>query len=655
MRKFKFLLKICAITAVILVLLYASLYLYAHFFTHLKINSANGYYIYDNNMNLINATTDQWIPMEAMSEYIPKATIAIEDKHFYSHNGFDYLRILKSMYVNVVNNKTLQGASTITQQYAKNLFLSFDQTWSRKLKEAWIAIKLESNYSKDQILEGYLNTINYGGVYGIENASYYYYNKSASDLNLAEASMLAGIPKSPSNYSPLVNLKEAKRRQKLVLEAMVKNKFITSEEMDEAYNYELIFYGSMSENINNTLLYYQDAVMDELESLNIPTSLLDTGGLRIYTCLDLGLQNLVDRAIKDNFADGELQTAIIVENPQDGGIMALSGGVDYNKSPYNRATKAKRQVGSTIKPFLYYAALENGFTASTTFTSEPTTFIFSNDQTYSPANYNNKYGEKNISMAAAIAYSDNIYAVKTHLFLGEEVLVEFLNRVGIANMSAVPSLALGSNEINLLTMTNAYSVLASGGYKNKAHFINKVETLDGKVLYEYKEEKEKILNGSLVFIMNELLTSTYNYNFVDYNYPTLYDLTNELTHKYAIKTGTTDTDHLIFGYNPDILIGIWSGFDDNRESGSDNGKAIKKVWSYIAEEYLKDKNDSWYDIPNNVIGVLVDPISGQIATNSTANPTMFYYLKGTQPNASYEELDDLVPTLKNIENGAVAN
>lgn len=647
MKKIKKLGKILIVTLIIFMFSYLGIYLIASFTTKLNINTSNGYYLYDTNNNLINGTSDQWIKLEDISPYLIDATIAIEDKNFYKHQGFDFLRIAKSLYINFVNKKTLQGASTITQQYAKNLFLEFDKTWERKIKEAWLTIQLESQYSKKEILEGYLNTINYGGVYGIENASFYYFNKSSSDLTLAEATILAGIPKSPSNYSPILNYNNSKNRQKLVLKAMVNNNFITDLEMDNAYNKELTFYGYLQNNNLNTLRYFQDSVMSELKTLDLPSSFIDTGGLKIFTTLDINTQTILEDSIKNNFTNQEMQLASIIMNPNTGEVIALAGGKDYNTSQFNRAINAKRQVGSTLKPFLYYSALENGFTESTTFTSEETTFVFSNNQTYSPSNYNNKYGNKNISMAAAIAYSENIYAVKTHLFLGEETLVEMLKRVGInTNLEAIPSLALGSEEITLIEMMSAYSTLASNGYKISPYFIKKIEDSNGNVLYENKQEKEQVLNSSLVYITNEILTSTYNYNFIDYNYPTCYDLAPKLTKKYSIKTGTTDTDHLIFGYNKDVVVGIWSGYDDNRYTKTGDGKQIKNMWVEIVENYTKEKENSWYDMPSNVVGILVDPISGKIADENTKKPTMFYYIKGTEPSYENKSLEDLIPTIK---------
>ena len=647
MRNVRKTIRIFEIIILILMFTYFGIYFFASI-KKLDIRKTNGYYLYDTNDNLINGIGD-YIDIKDISPYLINATISIEDKNFYKHQGFDFLRILKSLYVNVTNGKALQGASTITQQYAKNLYLDFDKTWERKIKEAWLTIRMESQYNKNEILEGYLNSINYGGIYGIENASYYYFNKSASDLDLAEASILAGIPKSPTNYSPILNYDKSKERQYIVLQSMVNNKYITKDEMDKAYNEELTFYGYIDNNNLNTLRYFEDAVFEELETLDLPSSFLDTGNIKIYTTLDMNAQTIMDNAIKNNISDENMQVGSIMMNPNNGEIIALAGGKDYSKSQYNRAIESKRQVGSTLKPFLYYAALENGFTESTTFSSEETTFVFSNDKTYSPSNYNNRYGNKKITMAAAIAYSENIYAVKTHLFLGEETLVEMLKRVGItSNIEPIPSLALGAKEIKLIDMVTAYSTLASLGYKTTPHFIKKIEDEDGNILYEYKDKKEQVLNSSIAYITNEMLTSTYNYNFIDYNYPTCYDLTNRLTNKYSIKTGTTDTDHLIFGYNKDLVIGIWAGYDDNSDTEVGSGKQIKYMWTDMMEDYMSDKETSWYKMPNNVVGVLVNPITGEIADENTKNATMFYYIKGTEP--TYEpNLDNLIPTIKNEE------
>lgn len=626
-------------------LAYIILLLYAQFSPKLSISGANTFYLYDQNNTLFSGSGED-LTLDDISPYLINATLAIEDKNFYNHTGFDILRIIKALFINFTSGKTLQGASTITQQYAKNLFLDFDKKWSRKIEEALLTLRLEAHYSKDEILSGYLNTINYGGVFGIEDASKYYFGKSAKDLTLAEASILAGIPKSPSNYSPISNYDAAKKRQLLILDAMVRNGYITDEEKKEAYETKLIFIGSNSEDNISSLMYYEDAVLKELKSLSsIPTSFLETGGLRIYTNLDMNAQKLMDTTIKKYLSNSELQIASVLMDPNTGKIVAIAGGKDYSLSEFNRVTSSSRQVGSTIKPFLYYAALENGFTASTAFTSEKTTFTFSNNKTYSPTNYGDNYANSPISMGAAIAYSDNIYAVKTHLFLGENTLVEMAKRLGITSpLEENPSLALGTNEINILEMIGAYATFANEGYQIEPYFITKVEDVNGNILYERKEVKKLILNQSIVYILNNLLKNSYNKDFIDYAYPTCINIAAKLSKDYAIKTGTTNTDHLIFGYNKDAILGIWMGFDDNSDTLVKDGNTMKNIWADIMEEYLRNNENNWYQKPDNVVGVLVNPITGEIATDYNKSTT-FYYIKGTQPLFD-ENLDDILPTLK---------
>lgn len=618
------------------------LYGYCYITPKMDINKSQSYYLYDNKEEMVFNNNNKWISLDKISPYLIDATISTEDKHFYHHIGFDYLRIAKALVTNIVSSSLSEGASTITQQYARNLFLNYDKTWERKIDEAMLAIELEVHYTKDEILEGYLNTINYGGIFGIENASWYYFNKSASDLTLAEASMLAGIPQAPAKLSPINNEENAKKRQNVVLELMVNNKKITENDKIVAYNTPLEYVGKTDDNDITSLLYYRDAVIEELNGIEtIPSSLIKTGGLKIYTTLNKEAQVDLENAVKNNIKDGsELQLAGIMIDPNNGEVMALLGGTDYSKSQYNRAIKAKRQVGSTMKPFLYYAALESGFTSASSFISEATTFYFANNKTYSPKNYNDHYANGPLSMTAAIAYSDNIFAVKTHLFLGEETLVNMVNRLGInSNMSAIPSLALGTKEISLMEMVCGYGAFASQGYKVDSHFIKRVEDSKGNIIYEYKEEKDLILNPSLTYILSEMLTSTYDTAFISYNYPTLISLLPKITHKYSIKTGTTDSDMLIIGYNKNAVLGIWTGYDDNRKIDANDYYLHKDVWIDTMETYLKDKDNSWYSVPSNIVGVLVDPITGMLAKEDTKNSKMFYFIKGTEPTAQYVSYD----------------
>lgn len=641
-KNIKRILKIILIPTLIFILGHIALYTYSYITPKPEINKSQGYYLYDKDASLVSGSNDNWISLDKISPYLIEATISTEDKYFYKHIGFDYLRIGKALITNIINRDKSEGASTITQQYARNLFLNFDKTWKRKIDEALLAIELEVHYTKDEILEGYLNTINYGGVYGIEAASKYYFNKSASDLTLEESSMLAGIPQSPNNYSPVKNYTLSRERQKIVLLMMKNNNVITEEEYKRAINTELTIIGKKEDNIVESIGYFKDAVLNELNSLTeIPKSVIETGGLKIYTTLDIEAQENLENALYNYIDENtEVQTAGVMMDPGTGGVLAIIGGNSYTKTQYNRAINSKRQVGSTMKPLLYYTALESGFTASSSFTSEKTTFTFSEGKTYSPKNYNDNYAEGPISMAAAISYSDNIYAVKTHLFLGESMLVNTSKRLGISsNLTAIPSLALGTEEITLLEMTASYSAFANLGHKVTPHFIKRVEDAKGKVLYENKEEKEAVLNSSLTYILNEMLTYTYNKNFIDYNYPTLISLLPNITNKYAIKSGTTDTDLLIIGYNKDAVLSIWNGYDDNKKIESTDYSYHKNIWIDTMESYFKERDTSWYNIPPNVVGVIVNPITGLIADETDTKKEMFFYLKGTEPTHGYTTKD----------------
>ena len=645
MRLLKRLRNFAIFFVIICVIFFVCSYFYVKLTPTININTSSGITYLDDNEEVFyqGNTTSKWVGYKDISKNVINATISSEDKNFYSHHGFDIKRIVKAIFSNMIN-KSRQGASTISQQYVKNLYLDFDQTWSRKWDEMWLTMEIEAHYSKKQILEGYLNTINYGhGMYGIEKASNFYFNKKAKDLNLAEASLLVGIPKAPSNYSPINNYNAAKKRQKYILSTMVNNKYITKETADKVYKQELNIIGDIEENSSSKYMYYVSAVNNELESLGISSSLVESGGLKIYTNMNEIAQTSLEASTKKVMKNSnDLQTASMMANPNNGKILALVGGKDYNASEYNRAINSKRQVGSTMKPFLYYAALENGFTSSTAFKSEQTTFAIGNNEKYSPKNYNDKYANKAISLAAAIAYSDNIYAVKTHIFLGEESLVDTARRVGIkSKLEPVASLPLGTYEMYLKELVGGYSCFANGGYKIEPYLIEKVENAKGEVLYQKKENKEQVLSESLTFILSNLLTSTYDSAFIDYNYPTAISLAPKMSHTYALKSGTTDTDSIYIGYTPDVVTAVWCGYDDNRNIKDNDYKYTKDIWIESMEDYLKDKENKWYKSPDNVVGVLVDPISGKPTTKDNKKGKIMYYLKGSEPNEDDPVFDEI--------------
>lgn len=611
-------------------------YLYAYITPKIDVQSSNRIILYDDSDEVFyqNTATSSWVSLDEISPYAIKGIVDTEDKNFYSHNGFDYMRIMKALYNDIKAGNLKEGASTISQQYIKNLFLTFDKTWERKLEEAYLTFELEVHYNKNEILEGYMNTINYGaGNYGIEEASLYYFNKHAKDLTLAEASIIVGIPKNPTYYNPVYYYDNAKTRQKIVLNSMFNMGHITKEEMENAYNEELSFYGKKSSNFIVSSLYYKDAVMDELNSIDeIPKSLIETGGLKVYTYLNSDAQRNLENIISEEMENtGELEVGAMIRSPKNGAIVALIGGTNYNETEYNRVTKAKRQVGSTFKPILYYSALENGMTATSTFVSEKTTFSLGEDESYSPSNFADKYANKSITMADALVLSDNIFAVKTHLFLGTDNLKNTAKRMGIkTSLPSNASLALGTSEINMVDYSNAFQTLANYGIRNNPVYIKKVTDLNDNVIYEAKYEEENVLDKRYVYILNEMLTNSYNYDYIDYASPTLLSVKNLINHKYAVKSGTTDTDYWVVGYNPEALVLVWNGYDDNRSVEKVSSKITKKIWARSIEAYLGEKESAWYNIPRGVTGAIVNPISG--STTDLSVKDLMFYVKGTEPD-----------------------
>ena len=636
MKKILILLKIFIFSFFTFIIVYLSLYVYAFITPKFQINTSKNIIYYDKNNDDIfseNLNND-YVKLSDITNFTKNAIISIEDKNFYNHRGFDYPRILKAMIINIKSGKIKQGASTISQQYIKNLYLTFDKTWERKIEEAFLTLELETHYSKNEILEGYLNTIDFGGGnYGIKEASKYYFNKNPKELTKAEASILVGIPKSPNYYNPIFNYKNAKDRQYSVLKSMVNNRYISENEMKKIYNEKISFYGKSDKVELSSVYYYKDAVMDEMKNIKqIPKTMLETDELNIYTNLDKNVQKKLEETIDTEMKGTSMQVASIVVEPKTAKIVGLVGGKDYSKSQFNRATKSKRQVGSTIKPFIYYSALENGFTPSSTFLSERTTFNLGNDM-YSPKNANNIYANKNISMLAAISYSDNIYAIKTHLFLGKDSLSNLAKRVKInTSIKELASSALGTTEINMIDFSNGYITLANEGKHEQPHLIEKITNKKGKILYEYKYNTEELLNKKYVYILNNLLTNTYNYKMVNYTSPTLLSISSDINGKYAIKSGSTSYDYWTIGYDSNYLVMVWAGNDNDNKIKNSESKITKKIWAKTMNNINVDPK--WYEIPSGITGEEINPITG----NSDKNGVLCFYEKGTEPSYNYIDM-----------------
>ncbi|HDX9587265.1 TPA: PBP1A family penicillin-binding protein [Bacillus pseudomycoides] len=596
------------------------------------------------------------VSLDHISPYVREATLSIEDQRFYNHHGFDLKRIGGAVIADIKAMGKVQGASTITQQYARNLYLDHDKTWKRKLLEAMYTVRLEVNYNKNDILQGYLNTIYYGhGAYGIEAAARLYFNKNAKDLNLAEASMLAGIPKGPSLYSPYLHKSRAKERQAIILNEMVEQGYITKQEAAAAKQKQLGFASLEKEEVAEVAPYFQDAVQASLiNDAGLDEQTMARGGLRVYTTLDPKLQKIAEHTVNETIpSTTEIETAIVSMNPKTGEIMSLVGGRDYKKSQFNRATQAYRQPGSTFKPFLYYAALEQGFTPATRLKSEHTVFTLGDGVSkYNPTNYKNYYADDFITMMQALAVSDNVYAVKTHLFLGEKSLVKTAKQFGItSSLKDVPSLALGTSPVKPLEMVNAYSLLANGGKQVKPTFIRRVVDHDGNILYDAHLENKQILDENNAFVMEEMMTGMFNKKLSSYASVTGQNMIPKLSRTYAGKSGSTETDSWMIGFTPELVTGVWVGYDKQKTISNPAEQVYaKNMWAAIMEQGLEETPQQDFKKPANVVALNINPENGKIATKGCPVSIKMYFVKGTEPTEycmdHIDEKDEFEAVLK---------
>ena len=632
-RTLKLILKISRITLAIVIILFTGVIIAFSIINYkisYEIPPVINIELYDNQNNkylsYTNGKKQSYIKLENISENLIDAFISIEDKRYYEHQGVDFIRIVGAIISDLKSGSFKEGASTITQQYVRSLYLNNNKTIKRKLYELLIAMNIESKYSKDTILEGYLNTIYFDhGIYGIEDASLFYFGKSASELSISESAILASIPKGPSIYSPIKNPENNTSRKNLILKELLNDGKINEKEYINAISDNPKIIGQNIHTQNENAPYFQDMVIEEIKQMGFLNEYLYEG-IKVYTTLDSELNNTLLNYTKQYLPNDEIEISAYAIEPKTGKILAVIGGKDYKQSSYNRATLSKRQPGSTIKPFLYLTALENGFTQSTTFISEPTTFYFEK-QEYSPKNYHSIYPNQEVSMVYAIATSDNIYAMKTHLFLGPDKLADKLTSFNLGkDIPAIPSLALGTFEVTLEDLTNAYQILASEGIKKDSYMIEKITTFDDKILYEKTPSSGiEMASSDDVYLLNSAMTSVFDSNVCINIKPTCARLSSLISHTVSAKTGSTNTDNIIVGYNPNILLSIWTGYDDNRLIASDETSFGKTIWARTVETYLDINHyNEWYETPENIVGISLNPINGFYANMNQYTKTLYF-------------------------------
>ncbi|MFG0215065.1 transglycosylase domain-containing protein [Brevibacillus porteri] len=570
------------------------------------------------------------VPLAEISPALLDATIAIEDRSFREHFGFDWKRLAMAAYVDVINMDKRQGASTITQQLARNLYLSLDKTWERKIKEALLSIQLELNYSKDEILEMYVNQIYYGhSAYGVQAAAQTYFGKDAKDLTVAESAMLAGIPKGPTYYSPFVDLERAKARQKLILNAMERDNLLTSKEVEQAYAEPIKLKQQTNENVTEPAPYFRDYIANLVKNkYDIDEEKFIHGGLKIHTTLDPVVQKKAEDIVASVLPKNNpnLQVALVAMDPTTGYIKAMVGGRDYKMSQFNRVL-GKRQPGSSFKPIMYLSALQNGYTPLTLIKSEPTVFTYDNNKQYIPGNFGGKYANALINMREAIKTSDNIYAVKTIDFLGPQKVVDQAKQLGItSSMQAVPSLALGTSPVSPLELNAAYAAIVNKGQAVKPIAITSIEDSEGNILVEEKPEKTQVADPVASALLVNMMQSVFEQG------GTGYRVAGEMNRPVAGKTGSTDYDAWLSGFTPQLVSTVWVGYDKNQKVDDvKEGHLSKKIWAQFMESALKGQPPALFDMPAGVVSVYIDPASGKLATEHCPNPQLFYFSSGTEP------------------------
>lgn len=513
-----------------------------------------------------------YIPYDQLPKSLVQAVIATEDRRFFEHHGIDFFGIARAMVTNVSHGKMLQGGSTVTQQVAKNVFLTPERTFSRKMQELLLAFWLEARFSKKEIMAIYLNRVYLGGgAFGVDAASKRYFNKGARELNLYESALLAGLLKAPSRYSPAANSDRAKARVHQVLLNMVDAGFLKKKDVAPTM---LNYAKSPSHQAEGgDVRYYTDWVVDTIPGLvgqmdedMVVTTTLDT---KLQTEAQDTLQNVITmQGEKKNVTQG----AIVVMKP-DGAVQAIVGGLSYAKSQYNRATQAKRQPGSSFKLFVYLTALEAGLTPLSTVEDAPISLQVGN-KIWSPENFDSREYRGEIPMVEAIRFSLNTVSVRLSQYTGVAKVAEMARRLGVPNIPERPSIALGAVEATLLEMTNAYAHMPNGGKHVEPYGITSIRTRDGKEIYKREEqETNPVLATGTVQMMNYLLK----------------DVATRGTgakaalpgHQVAGKTGTSQDykDAWFVGYTAQLVTGVWVGNDDNKPMKKITGGAIPAtIW-----------------------------------------------------------------------------
>ena len=575
------------------------------------------------------------VPLSKIPDKLQQALIATEDRQFYEHSGVDLKGILRAIARDIMAGEFVEGASTLTQQLAKTLFLTPQKTLERKLKEAFLAFQLERRYTKDEILELYLNQVYFGsGAYGVEAAAQTFFGKPVTELDIAECALIAAMPKAPSVFSPLVNPDLAIKRRNIVLRQMFAVGMLNREQYEAAENRPFVPPAKRGKSAKAP--YFVDYIRKQLEN-EIGASRLYTGGLSIETTLSYRMQQSAEQAVHNGITDltRRMENPHGIENPDPqagliaidlstSGILAMVGGKNYHKSPYNRATMAMRQPGSAFKPIVYALAVEQGFSQNMLLLDTPVAFQGSSpDIQWQPENFSNTY-QGEMTLRKALTHSKNIPAVRLIEKLGTANVTAFSEKLGIeSKLNANLSLALGTSELTLLELTSAYAVFPSGGTYIRPSTVTEIRDKNGRLIWQPEIRRQVVMANAGAAIMVDMLQG----------------VVTEGTGKNARgisrpvggKTGTTNKykDALFIGFSPSIAAGVWVGCDDYSTLGpyETGARAALPIWKEFMANALKNTPYRFFDIPDNVVKREMDPDTGKISPATENSVTALFRKK----------------------------
>jgi penicillin-binding protein 1A len=566
------------------------------------------------------------VPLQAVSPHLIAAVVAIEDQRFYDHSGVDLVRIAGAGLANLREGRMAQGGSTLTQQLARQSFLTLDKTFRRKIQEALLALRIEREYGKDQILELYLNKMYFGaGLYGAEAAALGYFGKPARDLTVDEAALLAGLVKSPSTLAPTVNRDRAVARRNVVLQAMHSTGAIDEDTYLHARDAKVHLMDALRQE-EPFGQYFKEAVRVALVE-RFGRERVYEGGLKVYTTIDLGMQKAAEAAVAASLKDldtrraaalkarrraaeadaSNLQAALVAIDPRTGEVRAMVGGRNFADSHFNRAMQERRQPGSAFKPFVYAAALENGYTASSLITNldEP---IDLPDGAWTPDDAHASGTE--ITMRAALTTSSNRAAVRMIEEIGIPSAVSYARRLGMGEVPAVPSLALGSGEVSLMDLTAAYGAFANSGVLQTPVLLRRVEDGEGRVIFQTEPHAEQAVSPQTAFLMATMLADVINSG-------TAWKA-RQLGFRLPAggKTGTTNEYHdaWFVGFTPSLVSGVWVGHDNPQPimpGSAYAGDVAVPMWAGFMKAATASHKAGWFSPPKDIVGVTVCRLSGK--------------------------------------------